>query len=88
MFNDSLNISRFARIGENTIEIEITTGSRNLFGPFHDAKKRESLYVTPKSFSQKWNDGNDSDYTEEYSFVRTGIFNYDGQFRLLLEEQI
>ena len=86
LFNDSLDVSEFAVKGENVIEIELTTGSRNLFGPFHNAIKQESFYVTPSSFALSQEGFKNGEYTEAYSFIRTGLFDYDGMFRLELDE--
>ena len=84
LFNDSIDVSDCAVKGENEIILEIVTGSRNLFGPFHDATEEESYYVKPSSFTfcGQWNDFDCAAYTERYSFVRTGLFDCDGQFRL------
>ena len=80
LFNDSLDISKYAVEGENKIEIEITTGSRNLFGPFHDSKKTETFYAYPYSFTfiGSWDNFKCDRYTDRYSFARTGLFEYDG----------
>ncbi len=86
LFNDSLDVSEFTVKGENVIEIELTTGSRNLFGPFHNAIKQESFYVTPSSFALSQEGFKNGEYTEAYSFIRTGLFDYDGMFRLELDE--
>lgn len=84
LFNDSIDVSDCAVKGENEIILEVVTGSRNLFGPFHDAAEEESYYVKPSSFTfcGQWNGFDCAAYTERYSFVRTGLFDCDGQFRL------
>ncbi len=87
MFNDTLDISEFAKQGKNEIEVELLTGSRNLFGPFHDKRKIESFWVGPSSFSfyGRWNNFKCDDYTSAYSFARAGIFECDGQFRVVVD---
>ena len=87
MFNDTLDISKFAKLGKNEIEVELLTGSRNLFGPFHDKKKVESFWVGPSSFSfyGHWNNFEYEGYTDTYSFARAGIFECDGQFRVVVD---
>ena len=88
LFNDELNVSDYAIKGENIIEIELYTGSRNLFGPFHEKGKTESFYAAPSSFSMagSWKeDFTSSKYSPSYTFVRTGIFEYDGQFRVEID---
>ena len=87
MFNDALDISKFAKRGKNEIEVELLTGSRNLFGPFHDKRKVESFWVGPSSFSfyGRWNNFKCDDYTSAYSFARAGIFECDGQFRVVVD---
>ncbi len=87
MFNDALDISKFAKQGKNEIEVELLTGSRNLFGPFHDKRKVESFWVGPSSFSfyGRWNNFKCDDYTSAYSFARAGIFECDGQFRVVVD---
>ncbi len=83
MFTDTLDISAFAKLGHNIVEIELFTGARNLLGPFHLANAEESFYVTPSSFvCNGWQDFQHNNYRKSYSLVRTGIFPYNGQFRL------
>ena len=86
LFNDSLDVSEFAVKGENVIEIELTTGSRNLFGRFHNDIKQESFCVTPSSLALSQEGLKSGEYTEAYSFIRTGLFDDDGMFRLELDE--
>lgn len=87
LFNDALDISKFAKQGKNEIEVELLTGSRNLFGPFHDKRKVESFWVGPSSFSfyGRWDNFKCDDYTSAYSFARAGIFECDGQFRVVVD---
>ena len=83
VFDDVLDISAFAKHGENVLQIELYTGARNLLGPFHLANAVESFYATPESFVWKgWKDFSHPNYRKSYALVRTGIFDFDGQFRL------
>ena len=86
LFNDTVDVSKYLKIGENTVEIELVTGSRNLFGPFHVKGREETFHATPYAFTftGAWKDFKCDEYRESYSFVKTGIFDYDGQFRLIL----
>lgn len=83
LFADTLDISKFAKVGSNSVEIELFTGTRNLLGPFHLANAEESFYVTPGSFVwDGWENFQHGNYRKSYSFVRTGLFQHNGQFRL------
>ncbi len=83
MLTDTLDISAYAKLGKNIVEIELFTGSRNLLGPFHLVNAEESFYVTPGSFVwDNWQDFQHSNYRKSYAFVRTGVFPHNGQFRL------
>ena len=83
LFTDTLDISKFAKVGNNNVEIELFTGTRNLLGPFHHANAEESFYVTPGSFVwDGWENLQHSNYRKSYSLVRTGLFPHNGQFRL------
>lgn len=84
LFNDALDVSQYAKVGSNTVVLELYTGCRNLFGPFHFAGAEESFQVTPYCFDFLRNREGAylKDYRNSYSFVRCGLFEYDGQFRL------
>lgn len=62
--------------GENQIDITLTGSLRNLLGPHH-LKSGESYSVTPGSFYRRstvWRDGDNPDWTDDYSFVEFGLF--------------
>lgn len=83
LFDNVLDISKAAKKGKNTVLLEMYTGNRNLFGPFHLKNAEESFYVTPDSYAMRgWDGFTHKNYRDSYSFVRTGIFACDGQFRL------
>jgi len=58
--------------GENVIEIELTSGLRNLLGPHH-LKEGESYGVGPSSFFKKPNIWGACPWTDDYCFVEFGI---------------
>lgn len=76
LFDNSLDISDFAKCGENQIEVEIYTGARNLYGPHHDARFDEIASTAPMVFllSNTWKDGKSTWERKSYSLVRVGVF--------------
>lgn len=79
LFNDSVDISAFAKKGENVLKIEIYTSARNLLGAHHDTRFAESGGVTPYAFGFRgsWKNGKSLLERKSYSLVRTGVFNPD-----------
>jgi hypothetical protein len=69
-----LNLTEFLVAGENTIEIELTNGLRNLLGPHH-LKEGESGQVTPFSFLKEEDilGRIPNSYNHEYNFVKLGF---------------
>lgn len=62
--------------GENQIEITLVSSLRNLLGPHH-LQSGESDSVSPGSFYRRsmiWRDGENPDWTDDYSFVDFGLF--------------
>jgi len=49
-FENAVDISRFAREGENEISVTFTLGNRNLLGPFHAAEAE--VFVCPTLFEE------------------------------------
>lgn len=76
LFNDKIDISKYAVLGENLIEIEIFTGLRNFYGPHHHAVHDEIGMVAAGTFICAGTWQNDSSIYERksYSLVRCGIF--------------
>ena len=76
MFNDGVDISKYAKKGDNLIEIEVFTGLRNFYGPHHHAVHDEIGSVAPGTFAMAGTWENDSSMYERksYSLVRAGIF--------------
>ena len=76
LFDDRLDISEFARIGENEIELELTVSNRNLFGPHHTADEEEPESVGPYTFELpgSWTDGKSDRYRASYALVSVPIY--------------
>ncbi len=74
----SVDISEFVKRGENQIQITLTGSLRNLLGPAH-LNEGEAHMVLPFYFFRKtniwgWGDGNNPEWTDNYSFVQNGLF--------------
>ena len=70
----ALDVTDYLTNGENTIEVILLSGNRNLFGPHH-RPYGESYSVTPATFTDKpdWAySGNGPLWTDNYSFVLFG----------------
>lgn len=76
MFDDAIDISKCAVVGDNEVEIEIFTGLRNFYGPHHHAVHDEIGGVTPNTFlmANTWKNDTSIYERKSYSLVRTGIF--------------
>lgn len=74
----TLDLSQFAKEGENEIKITLTGSLRNLLGPFH-LQEGETHMALPFYFFRKtmiwgWGDGINRNWVEDYSFVQNGLF--------------
>lgn len=60
--------------GDNTVEMELLTGNRNLLGPHHRAAG-ESYSVAPPTFTDgpDWEGGDGPWWNDDYCFVTTGV---------------
>lgn len=69
-----LDIAGFLKPGENTIEIELKNGLRNLLGPHH-LEEGESGQVSPFSFLKEEDilGRIPNSYNHEYNFVQLGF---------------
>lgn len=75
LFNDSLDISRFAKEGENVIEIDTVISNRNLFGPHHGAGDEEPFGVGPGNFElSDWKEGKSHRCLTRYSLISAKLF--------------
>lgn len=61
--------------GSNTLEIELTSSLRNVFGPFHQKGDPEPNFTSPNSFTHygRWQDGKWEGYRDEYAIKYFGI---------------
>ncbi len=75
LFDDRIDISEFARIGENEIVLELIVSNRNLFGPHHTAADEEPESVGPYTFELPgtWKNGKSEQYREAYALVPVPI---------------
>lgn len=71
LFENKLDISRFAHIGDNDLEIGVTTSNRNLLGPHHFGQEEEPMSVCPWIFELNgcWNNGKSNLHLDRYAFV-------------------
>lgn len=71
MFKNEIDISKYVKVGENDIELNLTCGNRNLFGPFHTLEQ-ENLGVGPNTFERfgTWENGKSKIFRDSYSFVK------------------
>jgi len=72
---DEIDLTGWAKDGENEIKISLTNNLRNLLGPHHMGE--ECYAVGPRQFPKiacVWTNGNDvEDFDDNYCFVKTGI---------------
>ena len=70
----AVDVTGHLRDGENTVELELLTGNRNLFGPHHRVIG-ESYLVGPATFTDgpDWEGGDGPFWRDDYCFVTTGI---------------
>ncbi len=75
MFGYTCDISAFVKPGENTLTVKLTSGNRNLLGPFHCTHAHEPYAVGPDTFTMygSWRDGKSPLYRDSYSFVPFGL---------------
>ena len=75
LFDNRIDISEFACLGENEIELELTVSNRNLFGPHHNGEYEEPESVGPYTFELPgtWQDGESDRYRASYAFVPVPI---------------
>ena len=72
MFSKRLDLSNYLVKGENEIELILTVGNRNLYGPFH-TKEQENFSVGPYTFERMgtWENGKSPLLCDGYAFVKT-----------------
>lgn len=74
----NIDISKYAKEGENEIKITLTGSLRNLLGPFH-LEEGETHVALPFFFFHEssiwgWGDGINHKWVDDYSFVQNGLF--------------
>ena len=77
IFSDVIDVSAFAKMGENTLEIKLYSGNRNLLGPHHLNTGDLDTEVGPYAFdfTDTWK-GNDSPvFAKRYCFSKFGLFD-------------
>ena len=75
MFDYKVDISKYLKVGNNDIQLDLVVSNRNLLGPHHQ-QLEEPLNVGPYSFERfgTWNEKGDSPFClPRYSFVKTII---------------
>ena len=77
MFTDTIDVSKFVVKGENTLEVKLYSGNRNLLGPHHVAETDMDTEVTPFlfDFTDTWSgDGTDA-FANRYALSKFGLFD-------------
>lgn len=74
MFDYKVDVSKYLKKGNNTIDLVLTVSNRNTYGPFHSLNE-EPLMVGPETFekSASWNNTHNKAYLKRYSFIKTII---------------
>ncbi len=77
MFTDTVDVTGFANVGENVLEIKLYSGNRNLLGPHHVRNVDLDKEVVPSTFdfSETWKGSASPDFVERYSFSKFGLFD-------------
>lgn len=75
LLQETSSLQPYLNIGENTIELEIMSSNRNLFGPHHVVGDPEPQWVGPIQFSQygTWENGKSQAFDPGYAFIRFGL---------------
>ncbi|MCR4622416.1 MAG: hypothetical protein K5663_10095 [Clostridiales bacterium] len=75
LLSDKVDVEGEVKRGVNTLEIELTSSLRNVFGPFHQKKDPEPNFTSPNSFTHygAWQDGRWEGYQDEYAIKFFGI---------------
>lgn len=74
-FANKIDISQYAKKGENIAEITLFSGNRNFLGPFHYPEE-DTFFIAPTFFTLQntWKDGKSTAENDDYSFERFGLF--------------
>lgn len=79
IFTKEADVSPYVKTGENTLEIKLYSGNRNLLGPHHVLDRDLDNEVGPFSFdfTDTWHGNSSPNFVERYSLSRFGLFNKD-----------
>ena len=74
IYDRVLDISNFAVVGENIVEVEFIISNRNLLGPHHLIGSGCLKTVSPYSFelTNSWVDGKSEKYVDRYALLKLG----------------
>ena len=75
MFDYKVDLSKYLKVGDNKIRLDLVVSNRNLLGPHHQPME-EPMFVGPYSFERfdTWNEKGESPWClPRYSFVKTII---------------
>ena len=77
LFTDVIDVTGFVVAGQNTLEVKLYSGNRNLLGPHHLTNLDVDSVVTPREFdlSTYWFDGKCDKFANRYSFSKFGLFD-------------
>lgn len=76
--NNSIDLSEYLVIGNNTIRLKLVNNLRNLLGPHH-LEEGESYFVLPSMFIKgenfwNWIPGKLTEWNDNYCFVETTVY--------------
>lgn len=72
VYNRTIDISDFAIVGENIVEIDVIISNRNLLGPHHLTGDGNSDYISPYNFdlTDTWKNGESEQYADRYTLLK------------------
>ncbi|MBE5765788.1 MAG: hypothetical protein E7335_01240 [Clostridiales bacterium] len=75
LFGKKANVEGMLQKGKNSLVIELITGCRNLYGPFHVREEGKLVLAIPESYSGygKWKDHAEEYYTPDYKIEKLGV---------------
>ncbi len=75
LFNTTLDISKFAKVGENEIEVTLVISNRNLLGPHHYNGVLSRTVSAPDIYevNNSWKENKSDMYLERFELLTLGI---------------
>lgn len=71
VYNDTVDISPYANLGENCVEIELIIGNRNLLGPHHNnINENDSGGLFAFELYGTWKEGKSEFFSERYNLLK------------------